>query len=343
MPFLWKPSVSRWTALCTLGLLGSGCDENDAEPVAGQCDATNGAFSITDDTNYSLPATISVKTYQVKDATDLLFDWGGLTRDLYGQPLDAQRDIDLVLLSLWRKTPAELEAALTKDDLPPNENIGVITTYPMDSFTSRHLLEFDFSGTPVPPDELWQYFDTTNPRFNYPPEEYTFLLEASTGTVLGKGARMLAFFNLAENGAENLTLANDSSDVEFSVDLRRARPVRVPAATPALTIDWSTMVTNALGNPYDGKQITQAVVAHFSNHTLADLENDFLNLQTLADGWWSGRVLAGKSIDLGTLTDTSGAAFPGIDEEGVWLTALFCSTTCNNPAPWSITVLETCQ
>jgi hypothetical protein len=343
MPILQKSPVISSTALCALGLLGSACGEDDAAPVAGQCDVTNGAFSITDDTNYSLPATVSVKTYQVKDATDLLFDWGGLTQDLYGRPLEPQRDIDLVLLSLWRKTPAELEAALTKDDLPPNENIGVITTYPMDSFTSRHLLEFDFSGTPVPPDELWQYFDRANPRFNYPPEEYTFLLEASTGTLLGKGARMLAFFNLAEDGADNLTLANDSSGVEFSVQLRQARPMRVPAATSALTIDWSTMATNALGNPYDGKQITQAVVAHFSNQTLADLENDFLHLQTLADGWWSGRVLSGKSIELGTLTDASGAPFPGIDAGGVWLTALFCGNTCNNPAPWSITLLEPCQ
>jgi hypothetical protein len=308
-----------------------------------QCEVVSGTFSITDDTNYRLPATVSVKTYQVKNATDLLFDWGALTQDFYGEPLDAQRDIDLVLISLWRKTPAELEEALSKDTLLPSENVGVITTYPMDSYTSRRLLEFDLMGNPVPPDELWQYFDTEHPRFNYPPDEYTFLLEASAGTVLGKGARMLAFFNLAEDGTDHLTLENDSADVDFTVHLSEARPVRVPAATPALTIDWSTMETNALGNEYDGIQITQAVVAHFSTQSLSDLENDFLNLEDLADGWWSGRVLSGKSIDLGTLKDASGAAFPGIDAEGVWLTALFCTTTCNNPAPWSITVLEPCE
>jgi hypothetical protein len=336
------PLASLGIALALATTACTGGDDGES-PAGGVCDAANGKFSITDDTNYSLPASISVQKYAVKDATDILFDWGGLTQDFYGQPLDPKADIDLVLLSLWHKTPAELEAALTSDNLPPSENIGVITTYPMDAFTSRHLLEFDFTGTPVPPDELWQYFDTKNPRFHYPPAEYTFLLEASTGTVLGKGARMLAFLGLDPNGADDLTLTNDSATVDFSVHLASARPVHVPVAMPALTIDWSTMTKNALGNDYDGIQITRAVVAHYSTETLADLESDFLKLQTLADGWWSGKVLSGKSIDLDTLTDESGAPFPGIDDQGIWLTALFCTTNCNNPAPWSITILEPCR
>jgi hypothetical protein len=312
---------------------------------AASCDVKNGSFTIVDDTNYQLPSSLAVKTYTLKDHTDLLFDWGGLTHDFYGKVLDPKLDIDLVLLSLWKKTPAELEDALAHDSLAPNENIGVITTYPMDDYTSQDLLAFNFAGNPIPDeDELWQYFDTQNPRFMYPPAEYTFLVEAGTGTALGKGARMLAFFNLDPNSNNtSLTLADDSAVLDYSVHLTSARPMHVPAATPHLTIDWSQMTVNAIGNPYDGTQITQAVVAHFSNKTLADLEQQFLDLEDIADGWWSGRVAAGKSIDLGTLLDQNMSAFPGIDGQGVWLTALFCTTTCNNPAPWSITLLEPCN
>ena len=32
----------------------------------------------------------------------------------------------------------------------------------------------------------------------------------------------------------------------------------------------------------------------------------------------------------------------GIDSTGIWMAALFCGN-CNNPAPWSITILEPCQ
>jgi len=313
-----------------------------ASPV---CDAPNGSFTILDDTNYSIPSKLNVKTYTVKDHTDLVFDWGKLMRDFYGKSLDPKRDIDLVLLSLWKKTPAELEDALAHDVLAPNDNVGVITTYPADDYTSQNLLNFNFAGNPIPDqDELWQYFDTQNPRFAYPPAEYTFLLEAGTGTALGKGARMLAFFTLDPASPNtSLTLADDSAVLDYSVHLTGARAMRVPPATPHLTIDWSRMTKNAIGNAYDGTQINEAVVAHFSNLTLADLEQRFLDLQSLADGWWSEPVRAGKSIDLAGAVDANMAPFAGIDGQGVWLSALFCTVNCNNPAPWSITVLEPCN
>ena len=53
-------------------------------------------------------------------------------------------------------------------------------------------------------------------------------------------------------------------------------------------------------------------------------------------------MTAGRTIDLSTLTDANGNAFPGIDDSGVWMAALFCGK-CNNPAPWSITILQPCK
>lgn len=312
---------------------------------SGTCDLAQGSLTITDDTNYSLTSSLNVKAYTLKDHTDLVFDWGSLTRDFYGKSLDPKLDIDLVLLSLWKKTPAELEDALAHDALAPNQNIGVITTYPTDNYTSENLLDFNFAGNPIPnQDELWQYFDTQNPRFMYPPDQFTFLVEAGTGTQLGKNSRMLAFFTLDPSSTNtSLTLTDDSAVLDYSVHLATARPLHIPVATPHVTLDWGKMTTNAIGNEFDPSQINQAVVAHFANKTLADLEHQFLDLQTLADGWWSARVGSGKSIDLGTLVDRNMASFPGIDEQGVWLSALFCTTNCNNPAPWSITVLEACH
>lgn len=347
MSLLGGNSVAR-AALVSISLsagCGGGQASNGAAGDGSSCDAPNGSFTILDDTNYSLTSTLSVKTYTVKDHTDLVFDWSKLTHDFYGKPLDPKLDIDLVLLSLWKKTPAELEAALASDSLVPNANVGVITTYPMDDYTSQNLLSFNFAGNPLPnQDELWQYFDTQNPRFAYPPAQYTFLLEAGTGTELGRGARMLAFFNL-DPASQNtsLTLTDDSAVLDYSVHLTGARPLHVPAGAPHLTIDWSQMTKNALGNAYDGTQINEAVVAHFSNLTLADLEARFLDLQSLADGWWSEQVRAGKSVDLAGAVDANMTPFAGIDGDGVWLSALFCTANCNNPAPWSITVLEPCN
>ena len=54
-----------------------------------------------------------------------------------------------------------------------------------------------------------------------------------------------------------------------------------------------------------------AAVAHYKTETLAQLQANFLNLEDIADGWWSGAVMAGASIDLSGLTDSSGGRLPG--------------------------------
>ena len=106
---------------------------------------------------------------------------------------------------------------------------------------------------------------------------------------------------------------------------------------------------NALGNDYAVTQITEAVVAHYAGATLQDLEDKFLDLldeEEFADGWWSGEVISGTNMNLKELRidpgDPASEAFSGIDDDGVWLVALFCRAQCRNPAPWSITVLKPC-
>ena len=46
----------------------------------------------------------------------------------------------------------------------------------------------------------------------------------------------------------------------------------VPAGVPQLTVDWTQMTTNCLGNNYDGSQITEAAVAHYTSKTLPELQ-----------------------------------------------------------------------
>src|SRR5690606_20947052 len=212
---------------------------------------TESTVVITDDTNYSLPSTLTIGRSTVRDATDLVFDWSGLTRDLYGKPLNPLLDIDTILVSPWSMTPEELEENLEKDELPLSANKGAITTYPQDQFTSQNLTRFDLFGNPIPEEDLWGYFDTKHPKFQYPQDQYTFLLMASTGTATGKGVRMLSFFTLDPNATETtLTLTDTSTTLQYSVELEAARPVFVPPSTPGITLDWSQMQLNALGNEY---------------------------------------------------------------------------------------------
>lgn len=296
---------------------------------------------ITDETNYTLGNSLTVDTFALKDASDLTFDWSGLTQDMFGQPLDAGADVDLVLLSLWEMSPGELVDHILHDTLTLRENRGVLTTYPEGAYTSRRLLEFDLLRSKVPEDLIWGYFDLEHPDFEYPPASHTFMVMASSGTIPGKGPRMLAFFKLdPESEQTELALTNDTASLDLAVSLTSAKRVQVPTGVPALTIDWSRMEHTPLGNEYRSDQITRAVVGQFSR-PLEHLEEDFIALESLADGWWSREVVSGTSVDLGSLTDENGDLFPGITSGDVWLVALFCGS-CLSPAPWSITVLEPC-
>jgi hypothetical protein len=341
------PRIAWWFSFTLL----LGCASEAEEPAPGQssdptCPNEPTAFSITDDTNYTFTSTVAVEMATLKSATDLRFDWSALTQDFFGQPIDPATDIDMVLISLWNLTPEALAESVARDQLDRNASEGAIMTYPDGSYTSQNLLSFGLLGNPLPDeDEIWKRFDTNHPEFEYPQDQYTFLMTASSGTSPGKGSRMLGFFNLdPSSSVTELSLTNDSTLLDYTVDLARMNPVRVPTGQPSLTVDWSQMTVNALGNQYLANQITQARIAHFETTSLAELEAGFLNLEEMADRSWSGEIAAGTSIDLGLLTDETGAPFPGIDDTGTWFVALFCTVgDCNNPAPWSITALSPCE
>jgi hypothetical protein len=333
--------------LPTAAILAPGCKSSStpsATPIASAaCSDPTMSVVITDPTNYTLEDSFMLQHVVLQDDYDLVFDWSNLTVDFFGQPINPVTDINTVSISLWNLTPSDIEAALMADTLPLGSNSGVITAFPDGTYTQMDLLGFNELGNPLPMDELWSRFDTATPNYQYPQDQYTFLVMAQSGTDVGKKPHSIALFNIDPSSTvQKLALTNDSTKLSFSVDLEDAQPMLVPAGLPQLTIDWSQMTINSIGNYYDGGQITEAAVAHFTNKSLPQLQQDFLNLESLADGWWSGAVPPGRTIDLSTLTDASGAAFPGIDASGVWMAALFCGN-CNNPAPWSITILEPCK
>ena len=302
---------------------------------------------ITDPTNYALTDSFDIKTYTLKDNSNLVFDWSALDTDFFGHAVDPATDINLILVALWHMTPSQIEDALKADDIPLSSNAGVITALTDGMSTSATLNQFTLLGQSIPTNLIPLYFDTSTPNYQYPQDQFTFMMMASTGTQAGKGPRGIALFHIDPTASPTtLAMTNDSTKLSYSVNLTQAAPVLVPTGVPHLTIDWSQMMHNMIGNKYDFSQITRAAVAHFKSLTLEQLQTKFLDLETLADDWWSNSSIDGNSVDLSTLAKTSGSSsgqtFPGIDDSGIWMTALFCDN-CNNPAPWSITIMQPCK
>ena len=349
--------------LAVLSLAAVSCSDesSDSEGAGGMAGTGGGGgggtclsdLVITDATNYTFSYNLTIESTTVKSGLDLTFDWSQLTQDFYGRPLDVNTDINMVLVSLWGMTEQVLTENLNHDNLPLSNNKGALTVYPAElqrnpgeARTNANLMEFNSFRNEVPLVDMQARFDMSTPGYAYPPDSHTFMLMAATGETPGKNSRMLGYFKLSQDPSvtnTTVTLHNQSTVMTHTVNLLNTPLQPVPANTPALTINWANMQTNALGATYDGTQITEAVVAHYSSYTVQQLQDRFLFLEDEADAWYWGEVVSGKSMDLSTLAEkTTSAPFPGIDGTGVWLVALFCTVNCNNPAPWSITLLTPC-
>jgi hypothetical protein len=221
--------------------------------------------------------------------------------------------------------------------------------------TTEELRNFTVQGTPILENEMAVYFDITDPTLT--PDNFTYMVMTATGQLPGEGSRMLAFFTLsADSPNTSLSITNDKTTLDYTLDLRSMRRMGV-ATGPAglISVDWSSLTTNAMGNEFEPFQITEVVVAHYATMDVCGVEDNFLKLESLADEWYRKDITEGTSVSLGDLyipgagesdtegdQDTSGRQmFQGIDDQGVWILALFCGS-CANPAPWFITILHPC-
>ena len=328
---------------------GGGTDGMDTGPaeVFASCNnvVSDGFVRLTDAVNYTFSSTIQVQSTTVRDATDITFQWGSLTKDFFGRPLNPLTDIDMVLVTLWNMTPDLLKENIRMDNLPLSVNKGAIAAFPEDAFVQQNLMSFvSPDGSILPPADIWRYVDTSQPDYQFPQDQYTFMLIAAQGKIPGKESRMLHFFHVDPNAQETtVTMTDNSTVLSYSTNLVTTMPVPVPAGMPNLVIDWEYMTTNALGNDFIPTKITEVMVGHYLNITRRQLDDQFIDLRTLASQTWSAEVEAGFNVDLSTLADENGAmTFPGVDNTGVWIAAMICKS-CNNPAPWAIAVLQSCQ
>ncbi len=297
--------------------------------------------------NYSFSSVLSFPPTTVAPGRELSFDWSGLAHDFLGHELDALAEIDTVTLILWRMTEQELQMKLN-DDALAQRDVAVAATAPTENVRTQVSL-FDF-GTPgrrptdpaSSPEQILPFLDAAA----YAPAEHIYTLMASTGMEIGSGTRMIQSFKLdpaSENAEVRMTDASTRLDV--MVDLQSLEQTQVPLGEPALTVDWSSMTENALGGEFERNSIGLVAIARYSE-SRAELESKFRSLvrydrSIVAERAWTLDVPAGDRATLSSAVDESGASFAGIDADGTWLLALFC-TQCQNPAPWYLTFLTAC-
>jgi len=326
--------IIAFTAPLLLAAIGCGGGSN------GQPTTCFGANVVAHErNNYAFSSTITLPPVTVAPMSNLTFDWSGLTKDFLGHPLNPATDIVMGVMMIWNLKRADFETALNADQLYTADLVvSPPLNLPIAGATSAQLHQFLVNGTAVTPEMFNDYFDATL----YPPATTTFLVGVQSGTELGRDIRMLQALELnATSTVTNVALTDTSTKLAYTANLRSLTITGVPGGTPALTLDWSQMTTNALGADFQEGYVTRAIVGHYTQ-TPAELETEFLDLDRIATATYSADIGAGSTLDFTTLRDANGASFPGVDDSGTWLVGLFCGN-CRNPAPWYMSILKPCS
>lgn len=317
--------------------------------------------------NYTFASNITVKPAVVgANNPEVTFDWSDLTTDFLGRPTSPTADIDSVGFIIFELTIAEFEMRLNADDGSLQMfNQGALQFLTDNAATSTAIADFGVFGQPentyrTSVDVKAAVDDYLDP-VTTDPASHIFVVMPSTGTLLGSGARMVQAFTVdASSSVDTLALSSStrlapgtdghtggtdgsSMSLTFDVDLEALTPVTVPAGTADLTVDWSQMTVNGLGRPWVDRSLNRALIGRYTQ-SLTELEEGFLDLETLTDEIYGMEIVTDEPISLSGATNDEGQPFAGIDGDGTWILALFCDPRyCANPAPWYLTILELCN
>lgn len=288
-------------------------------------------------TNYSFMSRLSIGVTPVAPRSELTFDWSGVTADLTGHAVDPKQDLDMVTLLLWNLSEADLAEKLNADALAQADMEAIVTFETLKEHTSASIFEFTLLGTPVDQETLLNYLDPDT----FDPETHSYTVMTATGTTPGKGTRMLRSFRL-DPAATNTEVVIDSgaSELDYSVDITALKPVMLPVGQHAIAFDWTDMTVNAMGNEFIPTDITRVMIGKYTQ-SVTELEEQFLDLETIGEELFRADLPSGTSAVLSTLRNENGDPFEGIDATHTWILALFCER-CSNPAPWYLTVLAAC-
>jgi len=314
---------------------GGGSDSSGTEDTTDDTTtATTGTqLALTDDNNYIFDGSLYIQSYQLADLSDPLIDWSGVTSNLQGDDISASDDIDYSALSVWNSnlTEEDVENGLSTNTLTQSD-IAAYLSFDTEGATSVNMSEYTLAlvGTDVDIED--EFYEDSGWGL--------FMVTIASGSTLGAGTQMAAFLIPDATSTDTtLALSNDSSVLDLTVDLESLAEVVLSPGTSDYTVDWSNLTLKGDGSDFSSSDVDEVMIAHYENLSLSDLEDQFLDIDEIADEIWTADVTSGTSVALEDFTSTGdGSAFEGIDDTGTWILALICSE-CANPAPPFLTVL----
>lgn len=329
-----------------------GCDTNERQDESSDegsddpCEDSVTKIVIDRSHNYSFLGAVSIKEYKIQEyPNDPLIDWSSLTKDIKGHDVDPKTDIGHVEIIVWNLDNYDtFEGWLNTDSIEMEyfgSMVNLDASYFEDQKTEAYLSEFTSGGKDA---DAETYFRASEGQF--PSDEYIFVLVAGRGSSIGYDAVSAAFLKpvQSDTAETGITLDDESVSLTYEVSLN-SNSYRVPRDTGDTVLDWTDMLgeENAVGEEFTPNHAGLVMLTFYRGLDLSELQENFLDLEIIADKKYSTEPPDPTPITLSDLTDEDGNAFSDFgEEEGTWLLSLWCTSGCNNPAPKYLTSLSPC-
>ncbi len=281
-----------------------------------------------DANNFSYVGTIDAPSVETASGVSVEICWDQLTSDIQCHEVAPESDIGILTLARFSHlSEEEVEEDISTDSMLQSDLSGFLEHLPAAGETCAQLEDFSLQGTEV--DLAVEYTEAGG----------TYLLLLGSGTEAGLGTRVLTFLAPSESSENTQVDIEDGCGVlDFEADLSSLSTVSVEPEGESWVVDWGDLTTNGLGNVLSLSNIDQLFLAHYPDLGVADLEEQFLDIELVASELWRLDLSGTFSADLAEAQGDSGA-FGGFSSEGSWVLALMC-TTCSNPAPLFLTLLD---
>ncbi len=267
------------------------------------------------DQSYDFSNVVWAQSTTITSGVDTTINWGDLTVDQLGRDMSPD-SLDTVLIVRFENLTQEEVLQDASDDCIQQPDIsGVVEFYPGEGEVSANLTDFSFMGYEIDPAE--QILEGMG----------TFLLTAYSDDAAG--IRMMHFIDPVQDGpSSTVELENGIASVDLSLDIDSG--TRLPLDTTS--IDWATLELESPCGIFPLNKFDRLTIARYDGMTVADVEDNFLYMDTIGTDVWNADIEGLSIFDLTTMTSDNGVPFTGFTADTLWLVALRCMT-CDNPAP----------
>ena len=280
-----------------------------------------GTTVLTAEQSYDFSNDLFAQSTTITSGVDTTINWSALTVDQLGREMSPD-SIDTMLIVRFEDLSHEDVVQGAADDCIEQPDIsGVVELHPEAGQVSANLSDFSFMGYEIDPAE--QILEGMG----------SFLITAYSDDAVG--VRMMHFIE-PQVGADASTveLENGIASVELHVDIDAG----VPLPLDTTSIDWAGLELETPCGVFPLNRFDRLTIAKYDDLTIAEVEDDFLYMDTIGTDVWNADIEGLSLFDLTSITSDAGAPFTGFTSDSLWLVALRCMT-CDNPAPPYIAVV----